>query len=115
MSITRLSHRQQVLDTAAGPVLGTSFRWPGGQYCAIHTERGIIGCGLYDIAVANRFSMAIAIARGTPQHPLFEPEDLLTARIADVSDAAAELGIRPGQTGEEALKLLLHESMQRLK
>lgn len=110
MSVSRLSHRQQILETSAGPVLGTSYRWPGGQYCAIHTDRGIIGCGLYDLAVANRFSMAIAIARGTPEHPLFEPEDLLSARIAEVSEAAAAHGILPGQTGEEALKLLVRES-----
>jgi uncharacterized protein YunC (DUF1805 family) len=107
MSVTQLSHRQQILETSSGPVLGTSFRWPGGQYCAIHTDQGIIGCGLYDVAVANRFSMAIAIARGTPDQPLFEPEDLLTARITDVSEAAAKRGICPGQTGEEALDLLL--------
>lgn len=108
MSVADLRHRQQVLETSAGPVLGTSFRWPGGQYCAIHTDQGIIGCGLYDVAVANRFAMAIAIARGTPEHPLYEPEDLLTARIVEVSEAAAERGVRPGQTGEEALRLLLH-------
>jgi uncharacterized protein YunC (DUF1805 family) len=108
MSVAGLIHRQQILDTPSGPVLGSSFRWPGGQYCALHTDRGIIGCGLYDIAVANRFAMAIAIARGTPGHPLCEPEDLLTARIVEVSEAAAQHGIRPGVTGAEALQLLLH-------
>ncbi|MBL8815917.1 MAG: DUF1805 domain-containing protein [Planctomyces sp.] len=107
MSIAQLQHRQAVLITASGPVLGTSYRWPGGQYCAIHTDRGIIGCGLYDIAVADRFGMAIAIARGTPDHPLFEPEDLLTARIVEVSEAAAKLGVSAGQTGEAALQFLL--------
>lgn len=107
MSVAHLRHRQQILDTLHGPVLGSSFRWPGGQYCALHTDRGIIGCGLYDVAVANRFSMALAIARGTPEHPLCEPEDLLTARIVEVSEAAASRGIRPGLTGSEALELLL--------
>lgn len=107
MSIAQLQHRQAVLTTSSGPVLGSSYRWPGGQYCAIHTDRGIIGCGLYDVSVANRFGMSIAIARGTPDHPLFEPEDLLSAKIAEVSDAAARLGIVAGQTGESALQLLL--------
>jgi uncharacterized protein YunC (DUF1805 family) len=108
MSLQQLQARHEILRTPYGEVLGSSYRWPGGQYCAIHTDRGIIGCGLYDIAVANRFGMALAIARGTPQQPLFEPEDLLPARIAEVSHAASEAGIVPGMTGDEALARLLH-------
>jgi hypothetical protein len=48
MSIDKLQASQQILHTPHGDVLGCSYRWPGGQYCAIHTDRGIIGCGLYD-------------------------------------------------------------------
>ena len=48
--------------------------------------------------------MAIAIARGTPEHPLFEPEDLLTARIVEVSESAKQLGITVGMIGNEALQ-----------
>ncbi len=51
--------------------------------------------------------MAIAIARGTPEHPLINPADLLTARIAAVSDAAAALGIAVGMSGQEALTRLM--------
>lgn len=107
MSLEHLQSTQRVMQTVHGEVLGCSYRWPGGQYCAIHTDRGIVGCGLYDCAVASRFNMAVAIARGTPEHPLFEPEDLLTARIAEVSEAAASMGIRIGMTGDEALQQML--------
>jgi uncharacterized protein YunC (DUF1805 family) len=107
MSLEKLTSSQRILKTDAGDVLGCSYRWPSGQYCAIHTDRGIIGCGLYDCAIASRFGMPVAIARGTPEHPLFEPEDLLTARIADVSSAAAELGISIGMTGLEALHCMV--------
>jgi uncharacterized protein YunC (DUF1805 family) len=107
MSIEHLVSAQRVMETPYGAALGCSYRWPGGQYCAIHTDRGIIGCGLYDIAVATRFGMAIAIARGTPEHPLFEPEDLLSARIVDVSESAEQMGIRVGMTGDEALQQML--------
>jgi uncharacterized protein YunC (DUF1805 family) len=107
MSLDQLQANQRVLHTSSGDVLGSSYRWPGGQYCAIHTPRGVIGCGLYDCATATRFGMAVAIARGTPQHPLFEPEDLLEASIAEVSAAAASLGVVVGMTGNEALSQLL--------
>jgi uncharacterized protein YunC (DUF1805 family) len=53
--------------------------------------------------------MVFAIAKGTPQHPLREPEDLYEASIVSVSDAAQDLGIQEGMTGLEALQKLLAE------
>jgi uncharacterized protein YunC (DUF1805 family) len=107
MSIRDLQANQRVIETAHGKVLGSSYRWPGGQYCAIHTDKGIVGCGIYDCSIASHFGIAVAIARGTPEHPLFEPEDLMTAKIAEVSQAAAKMGIVVGMTGEEALGQML--------
>lgn len=98
---------QRVLDTPHGQALGSSFRWPGGQYCAIHTDRGFIGCGIYDVQTAGEFGIAVAIARGTPQKPLCEPEDLYQAKIVEVSEPAKQLGISPGMTGIDALGKLL--------
>ncbi len=107
MSIEKLNNSQRILKTANGDVLGCSYRWPGGQYCAIHTDRGIVGCGIYDCETASRFGMAVAIARGTPERPLVEPEDLLEARIVEMSQPAAKLGIAVGMTGAEALRQML--------
>jgi uncharacterized protein YunC (DUF1805 family) len=104
-NLPRAEHR--TLDTPHGQAIGAAYAWDGGQYCAIHTHRGILGCGIYDIECANRFGMAVAIARGTPENPLREPEDLYGARVVGVSEAAAELGIEEGMPGEEALERLL--------
>ena len=54
---------QRVLETPFGPVVGASYRWDGGQYCAIHTSRGVVGCGIFDLACADRFDILWA-ARG---------------------------------------------------
>lgn len=110
MNATNLQASQRTIVSELGTALGCSYRWPGGQYCAIHTERGLIGCGLYDCSVATRFGMAVAIARGTPEHPLLEPEDLLDARIAAVSEAAQQMGITAGMTGRAALHQMLKAS-----
>jgi uncharacterized protein YunC (DUF1805 family) len=107
MSVTKLGYSHRVLETPYGPVLGCSYRWPTGQYCAIHTDQGILGCGLYDCNVATKFSMPVAIARGTPEKPLREPEDLLDAKVAEVSEAAKQAGVVPGMTGLEAIACLL--------
>ena len=103
--LPKAEHRN--LKTPFGPAVGAAYKWEGGQYCAIHTARGVLGCGIYDIQCADEFGMVFAIARGTPEKPLREPEDLYSARIVSVSAAAARLGIEPGMTGMETLEKLL--------
>jgi uncharacterized protein YunC (DUF1805 family) len=95
------------IQTPAGTALGLSNRWQGGQYCAILTKRGVVGCGIYDIECCNEFGFAFALAKGTPTKPLVEPEDLFEANIVRVSEPARQLGIAEGMTGLEALSILL--------
>lgn len=97
----------RTLQFQGGEAVGSTYQWPGGQYCAIHTSRGLVGCGIYDIRSANEFNLVVAIARGTPQKPLRVPEDLFGAKILEVSQAAEKLGVRPGMTGREAVETLL--------
>jgi uncharacterized protein YunC (DUF1805 family) len=93
-----------------GCAFGISNRWRKGQYCTILTEAGLVGCGIYDVKTAAEFGQAVAIARGTPQNPLVNPEDLFEARIVDATPQAKELGIQIGMTGREAVELLLAAS-----
>jgi uncharacterized protein YunC (DUF1805 family) len=104
---TSLVVRHAKLIFENGDAEGVSYRWPEGQYCAIHTSQGVVGCGIFDTKVAEKFSMAFAIARGTPSHPLVEPEDLLEAQIVEVSAPAARLGVIVGMTGRQAVEKLL--------
>jgi uncharacterized protein YunC (DUF1805 family) len=90
-----------------GCAIGISNRWHKGQYCTILTEAGLVGCGIYDIKTAAEFGQAVAIARGTPEKPLVDPEDLFEARIVDATPKAKELGIQIGMNGREAVELLL--------
>lgn len=90
-----------------GTAIGISNRWERGQYCSILTRKGIVGCGIYDMKTPAEFGQAIAIARGTPEQPLTEPEDLLPARIVDATPQARSLGIQIGMTGKQAVELML--------
>jgi uncharacterized protein YunC (DUF1805 family) len=101
---------QRVVQTPHGEVIGASYRWDGGQYCAIHTARGVVGCGIFDLACADVFSMAFAICRGTPEHPLREPEDILGAKVTGVSAAAKAFGIAVGMTGLDAIAKMQEEN-----
>ena len=90
-----------------GCAIGISNRWQQGQYCSILTEAGIVGCGIYDVRTAGEFGQAIAIAKGTPDNPLVNPEDLFDAKIVDLTPRAKELGIEVGMSGRQAVELLL--------
>ncbi len=93
-----------------GCAIGISNRWRQGQYCTLLTEAGLVGCGIYDVKTAGEFGQAVAIAKGSPQKPLVEPEDLFDAKIVDATPHALELGIRIGMTGREAVEILLAAS-----
>src|SRR5438270_13725508 len=90
-----------------GTAIGISNRWERGQYCSILTQAGIVGCGIYDLETAAEFSLAIAIAKGTPAKPLVEPEDLFQAKIVGVTPKARSYGVNIGMTGREAVELML--------
>ena len=74
-----------------GCAIGISNRWHKGQYCTLLTEAGLVGCGIYDVKTAAEFGQAVAIARGTPQKPLVNPEDLLDAKIGTAYDTLQEI------------------------
>ena len=95
-----------------GCAIGMSNRWLKGQYCTILTEAGLVGCGIYDVKTAAEFGQAVAIARGTPEKPLVEPEDLFEAKIVDLTPQAQQLGIHKGMTGREAVELMLAASQK---
>ena len=64
---------------------------------------------LLDLTPAE-FGQAIAIAKGTPQHPLTDPEDLFDAKIVDCTPRAREFGIEIGISGRAAVELMLKAS-----
>ncbi|GAB4144453.1 MAG: hypothetical protein Tsb009_16110 [Planctomycetaceae bacterium] len=103
--LPRTTSRELQFENGTG--IGISNRWNKGQYCCVLTEAGIVGCGIYDLKTAAEFGQAIAIAKGTPEHPLTEPEDLFEAKIVGVTPRAAELGIETGMPGREAIERML--------
>jgi uncharacterized protein YunC (DUF1805 family) len=90
-----------------GSAIGISNRWKNGQYCSIITPAGIVGCGIYNTEVAAEFGQSIAIAKGTPEKPLTDPEDLFEAKIVGMTPQAEALGITIGMSGREAVEKML--------
>lgn len=103
----------QPMQFANGCATGMSHRWRNGRYCAIMTEAGIVGCGIYDLVTANEFGLAIAIAKGTPAKPLVTPDDLLDAIIVGATEEAQRMGVTVGIPGRDAVELLLKQCSAR--
>lgn len=97
------SHR---IESEGVPAEALQVSWQGGQFVILVAPNGLVACGVVDPAVMDRFGAAVAVARGTPECPLVTAEDLLAARIVEVTGAAASLGISVGMTGAEALAKL---------
>lgn len=94
------------VSTGGAPALGLEVAWNDSQFVMIVTDRGVVACGVVDKEVMQRAGAAIAIARGTREKPLVTVDDLLNAKIADVTEKAAEYGARAGMTGRDALEVL---------
>jgi uncharacterized protein YunC (DUF1805 family) len=86
---------------------GLSVTWEKGQYVMIVGKTGLISCGIADMKAVEEFSFAFAIAHGTPELPLVTPEDLLNAKVTEISTKAQEMGVKSGMTGAEALNFFL--------
>ena len=97
----------RILRFENGDAIGTSDVWANGQYCKILTAAGLVGCAIFDVKVAAEFGDAVAVAKGEPERPLVEPEDLLDAEIVAASPKAEALGVRVGMTGREAVETFL--------
>ncbi len=106
--LPRTTNRE--LQFENGTAIGVSNRWEQGQYCSVFTKAGIVGCGIYDLETPAEFGQAIAIAKGTPENPLVEPEDLYDAKIVGLTPKAASFGIEVGMTGREAIERMLQAS-----
>ena len=103
--LPRSTSREMQFENGMG--IGLSNRWHKGQYCCVLTKAGIVGCGIYALETPAEFGQALAIAKGTPENPLTEPEDLFEAKIVGTTPRAESFGIHVGMTGREAIELML--------
>lgn len=96
-----------VKEMADGKATGVSVKFDGGQFCFIATNRGILGCGIFDIEVFDEVNYIGALCKGTIEKSYIEPEDLLDGRVSLVSKKAREIGIAEGMIGKEVLEILI--------
>lgn len=65
-------------------------------------QKGFVCCGYLDLNTAEKLSDAACVVRGVKTI-----EDLLKAKIVGLTSPAAQLGVKQGMSGQEALELML--------
>ena len=86
---------------------GQEFRADTIQVCGgvkilvIQNSKGMLGCGYLNLETAEKLNHALAIVTGVKSY-----DDMLSAEVKACSAAAAALGVTPGMSGREALKIM---------
>jgi len=70
------------------------------------TDRGMVGCGAFDVAALNNFGYPAARVRPSKGSSIATIDDLLMGIVKEVNPAGEKLGLKVGMTGKEALDLL---------
>lgn len=89
--------RTEPIAVGDAVVQGVRIDMPSAPVLMLVGEKGFLGCGYFRPDVADKFSHAVAIVSGVSSF-----EDMLAARVAVVSEAAAGLGIEENMSGAEA-------------
>lgn len=70
------------------------------------TENGLLACGAIDPAALEKFGIPAARVKPTGGSSIGCFDDLLSGEVREANAAAAARGVKPGQSGREALALL---------
>jgi len=88
-------------ELAGKPAHGLELPLPGAPLVVAYGGVGFVMCGYLNIEAANKLNVPAAVVRGVST-----VDDLLNAKIQQVSVSAAALGVTEGMTGREALSRL---------
>ena len=70
------------------------------------TEKGLIGCGAFDVIALEKFGYPAAKVK-PKGNSVKDIDDLLEGTIALVNPSGEKTGIKEGMSGKEALKLIV--------
>ena len=70
------------------------------------TDRGMVGCGAFDVIALDRFDYPAARVRSAHGGSVATIEDLLSGVVNDVNAAAIKCSVAVGMSGREALDRL---------
>lgn len=79
--------------------LGVNLELPNANLIVVRAKKGYVMCGYLSMETANRLEDIAAKVKGVKNF-----EEVLKAKVVEVSEKAKENGINEGITGKEALE-----------
>jgi uncharacterized protein YunC (DUF1805 family) len=97
--------RVEAVDVGGATFMGMKLLLPDGRAFGyvIPAGRGLVACPNFDLAALGRARIPAATAKGWAENGI---HGQLRAKLVEVNLSARALGVRPGMTVEEALKLM---------
>lgn len=94
------------VPTSKGAVQACQLKWSTSWFFVVDAPRGSIVCGSFDIEALNGFGLPAAKIVPEPGKPAYTVAQFVERRITHVNDLAAELGVTPGMSVQEAAEAL---------
>ncbi len=85
-----------------GTAEGYEIQFPNTTLVLVLAKKGYVMCGYLNIVTADKLGDVAAVVRGVKT-----VDDLLKAKVQEVSEAAKKIGIEFGMTGESALEKMV--------
>jgi uncharacterized protein YunC (DUF1805 family) len=94
------------VPTSKGSVQACQLKWSTSWCFVVDAPRGSIVCGSFDIEALNGFGLPAAKIVPEPGKPAYTVAQFVERRITHVNAMAAELGVTPGMSVQEAAEAL---------
>jgi uncharacterized protein YunC (DUF1805 family) len=91
----------ETIPLKKGVVLAVKLEMLHAPLLVIRAEKGFVMCGYLDITTADKLGDIACKVRGVNNF-----EDVLNAKVVEVTAAAKAIGINEGMSGREALELM---------
>ena len=88
-------------EIGGSPCIGLRFKLGAAQLLVVKARKGYVGCSYIDLQKAEVLGDAAATLSGISSF-----DELLSGKVEQLTKRAAELGVRKGMGGREALELL---------
>lgn len=70
------------------------------------TDKGMVGCGAFDVAALNNFNYPAVKIKSQSGKPVATIGDLLDGVVKEANSEAAKRGVTAGMSGRDALELM---------
>jgi len=93
-------------QTPNGLVEGIQTKWAGFNILLVAGAKGFLACPAIDVEACQRYGVAAAIVKSTPDNPIGTLERFPSRKVTKANEEAHALGIKEGMQVKDAFALI---------